>query len=128
MGEKNKFKKAAKKILHPSSRPTTMEEFMDSDTTGQGESSQIQEPGTPESRETVTKTPKTKPVVDETPEVVHVRHEVRIDEDLSEQMRLFVFMQKTDKTKFMKSLLLDFFSKSENQRIKILEAGLKKIK
>ncbi|MHA1575085.1 MAG: hypothetical protein ACTSXL_02970 [Alphaproteobacteria bacterium] len=64
----------------------------------------------------------------ESQQSIIVRHELHIEEDLSEKIRAFQFFNKEkNKTRFLKIVLNEFFSKSEDQQKRIYQKWLKKI-
>ena len=95
----NKFGKKADKLLKKEKRPLNISEFMDNHEDkikGQGSVNT-------ENRQTVKQ---------------KVRHELRLDFDLSEKIREFVYKNRTDKTKLITKVLNDFFAKQETNQKK----------
>lgn len=130
MNKKKDFSAKAQNIL----KPESMSDFFEEGQTQEGRAVEVLNTGKPESRkaEISTKIKEKEPdkkgvdLIEDEGSEAKVRHEIRLEEDISEQIRFFLYKNKTDKTKFFKAVLQSFFDKPEKDQVKILQKGIKK--
>ncbi len=126
---KKKFGGKAQAILAPEKKIGGLQDFLSDDEpqkplAGEGDKKEKRSVNTE-----LRKPDKPKEIIEEPkdqPQVV-IRHELHLDENLSEKIRAFQFFNKEkNKTRLIKIILNDFFNKTDDQQKKLYEKWLKK--
>ena len=124
---KKKFGDKAKAILEPEKKLTGIGDFLRDDPEEIKETKSVEGD---RKKKTIIKSELRNTEITETDsekeeEQVIVRHELHLDEELSEKVRAFQFFNKEkNKTRFFKIVLNDFFSKSDEQQKRIYKKWL----
>ncbi len=127
---KKKFGDKAKVILEQEKKITGLHDFLrdDPDEIKESKAGEGDRENKPERKSELRNTEITGKQTANAEEQIIVRHELHLDEELSEKVRAFQFFNKEkNKTRFFKIVLNDFFSKSDEQQKRIYKKWLKNL-